>query len=77
VRIEGRSVISGDLIVRESTCWGLCWSSDDPAEVTIGAGSEVRGNIRFEHKGTLRVHYDASIGDVEGVEVERFGAERG
>ncbi|MCB1607283.1 MAG: hypothetical protein KDI71_09940, partial [Xanthomonadales bacterium] len=65
------------LIVRKSTCWGLCWNSDDDAKVTIEAGAEVRGKIRFEHGGTLRVHQLAKIGPVEGVEPQRFGnAER-
>lgn len=76
ITLEGASVVAGDLVVRKSSCWGWCWSSDRPARVVIGAGARVDGEIRIEHESELWVHRDARIGRVSGAEVRRFDGAR-
>ena len=76
VALAGNTRIAGDLVIRKSTCWGWCWSSDEPTRVVIGASASVDGEIRIEHATELWVHDNARIGRVSGAEVKRFSGER-
>jgi hypothetical protein len=76
VKLEGSTRVDGDLIIRKSKCWGICWGDDQPTRVIIGAGASVAGEIRSERETELWVHETARIGKVSGAEVKRFSGER-
>lgn len=76
VTLSGNSVVTGDLIVRKSKCWGLCWGNDRPTRIVIGASASVIGEIRIEREAELWVHETARIGRVSGAQVQRFSGER-
>lgn len=66
-RVKGR--------LKVSKPQGFSLGDNDPVRVVIGAESVVDGPLVFERPVDLFVHESATIGDVEGAEVQRFTGE--
>ncbi|NNF66328.1 MAG: hypothetical protein HKM98_02350 [Gammaproteobacteria bacterium] len=69
VTITDGSILEGNLLIKKEK--GAVFKGDEP-RIVVGPGSEVKGSIIAEREIKLLVHESATVGVVEGAEVQQF-----